>query len=61
MRGNISKIETTPLPSLVLVPLFFFFPMVLDWLVPSDFQLKKFGKERKEKQKNFNPLIISSY
>ena len=47
-----SQTETTPLPSPILVPLFFFFfPMVLDWLVPSDFQLKNFGKERKEKQK----------
>lgn len=38
-----SKTETTPLPCPMLVPLFFFF-------FPYGFQLKNFGKERKEKQ-----------
>ena len=61
MRGNMSKTETTPLPSPILVPLFFFFSMVWIGLSLQIFSSKILVRKEKKNKKNLNPCIISSY
>ena len=57
MRGNISKIETTPLPSLVLVPLFFFSLWFWIGLSLQIFISKNLVRKEKKNKKTLTHLL----